>query len=181
MSAWDKFNACSGGNVLHPIFYGDSVHVICRKKKQSKAELNLKNMWTVSIFVTANLQIRTIQWRNDVGHINKSINWFRPQTGIARARYGTAYIRAGNITIPEWQSSRGSQSWCERKTFIWVQDIEMIFNQYHSISFTSYLLLLTSRIWSITFISSRSGISSVYKSRRERLNSHPLVSKISKM
>lgn len=34
MSAWNKFNTCSRGNVLHPSFYGDSVHVVYRNNKK---------------------------------------------------------------------------------------------------------------------------------------------------
>lgn len=33
MSARNKLNARSRGNVLHPSFYGDSVHIVCRIKQ----------------------------------------------------------------------------------------------------------------------------------------------------
>lgn len=87
-------------------------------KKQAKFEFNIK-IWTKCLCNTLlNLWIHTIQWREDVGYINKSINWFRPQTGIARAGYGAPYIWAGNISIFDCHSSWCSQPWWEEKHLI---------------------------------------------------------------
>lgn len=59
MSAWNKFNTSSRGNVLHPSFYGDSIHVICHKRKNIMHDITRDNSQCLCS-ASLNLWIHTV-------------------------------------------------------------------------------------------------------------------------
>lgn len=64
--------------------------------------MSVVNVYTLpETFAILYIQILTIQWRDDVWNVNKSINGLRPQTGVARAVYRTLGVQSGNISFSE--------------------------------------------------------------------------------